>query len=421
MVFALSPAEAINGVIDFTTKEGCKVYSGATKKLDEELYDCQPEGLYQFLKSVSIRAREYGWEDTQNHTGILHVPRDIEDERDYDNLLTNYGEVTLEHIREYEKMYINNEGRAAQDTNMLFKCLMASLSKEGKAKILIWEDQYTVDNKMSGVCLLKIIIRESHLDTNATTSDIRLKLSSLDEYIGTIGSDIVKFNGYVMLLISSLNARGHKTEDLMTNLFKGYLAASDKVFVEYMSKKKDDWEDDTTEYTTQSLMQIAANKFKNLKAKGNWNAPSESEEKILALEAEVKNLKRAAKAGGKTKATTKSHKVEGKGKGGKSPHQQGNNKPGWMGEKPPKADLHKSKKYNGRMWWYCGPETGGKCEGKWRCHEPAKCQGKDFKFPTAEKRNGDDKKEGERPNKKKLKLTKSLEAMAINAEDSDSE
>jgi hypothetical protein len=45
---------------------------------------------------------------------------------------------------------------------------MNSISKEGKNKILIWKKQYTVRNFSSGTLLLKIIIRESHLDTNAT-------------------------------------------------------------------------------------------------------------------------------------------------------------------------------------------------------------------------------------------------------------
>ncbi len=76
---------------------------------------------------------------------------------------------------------------------------------------MIWKDDYTIDEYKSGNLLLKVIIRESHIDTNATTSNIRTKLSSLDTYIHTIGQDITKFNGYVKLLIDSLQARGLKT------------------------------------------------------------------------------------------------------------------------------------------------------------------------------------------------------------------
>ena len=80
----------------------------------------------------------------------------------------------------------------AQDSFMLFKCLMNSISKEGKHKILIWKKQYTIAGYSSGNLLLKIIIRKSHLNTNATTESFRRKLSSLDTYILTIGSDITR-------------------------------------------------------------------------------------------------------------------------------------------------------------------------------------------------------------------------------------
>jgi hypothetical protein len=116
---------------------------------------------------------------------------------------------------------------------------MNSISKEGKNKMLIWRQQYTVDDFSSGNLLLKIIIRESHLDTNATTSSIRTKMSNLDSYSMTIGSDITKFNGYVRLFIDSLAARGETSNDLLTNLFKGYEAATDKTFVDYIGRKKE--------------------------------------------------------------------------------------------------------------------------------------------------------------------------------------
>jgi hypothetical protein len=51
--FALTPAVAVQGVIDYNSTEGRKLYVHATSKLDEELCDCKPDGLYQFLQSLS--------------------------------------------------------------------------------------------------------------------------------------------------------------------------------------------------------------------------------------------------------------------------------------------------------------------------------------------------------------------------------
>ena len=40
------------------TTQGRKIYSAATAKLSEDLYDCNTEDLYTFLKALKERARE---------------------------------------------------------------------------------------------------------------------------------------------------------------------------------------------------------------------------------------------------------------------------------------------------------------------------------------------------------------------------
>ena len=55
---------------------------------------------------------------------------------------------------------------------MMYKCLLNSLSKEAKIKVQVCESEYIImidegTYVPSGNLLLKVIIRESHLDTNA--------------------------------------------------------------------------------------------------------------------------------------------------------------------------------------------------------------------------------------------------------------
>ncbi len=74
-LFALTPAVAVTGVVDFKTREGQKLSQTATNKLEDELFDCDAECLYQFLKSLSARAEECGW---ANETGgFLRIPKDL--------------------------------------------------------------------------------------------------------------------------------------------------------------------------------------------------------------------------------------------------------------------------------------------------------------------------------------------------------
>lgn len=77
---------------------------------------------------------------------------------------------------------------------------------------------------------MKILVRKSYLDSNATSSMIRFKLSNLDEYRTEVDNDVLQFNAYVKVLIDTLHSRNEMTLNL-TNMFKAYAACSDQVFV----------------------------------------------------------------------------------------------------------------------------------------------------------------------------------------------
>lgn len=391
--FGLTPGLAHQGIIDYNTKAGFALYKSATKPVSEVRYDCDPDEFYTFLQTCKNRALGFGWSDVG---GILNVPINNNQNAPTLNLLEEYGQLSLERIKEHERGVIGQQSRAAQDDRMLYECLLNSISNEGKKQILLHRDQYIIDTNPggannqrlpSGLCLLKIIIRESHLDTNATTAMIRLKLSNLDSFMPTVGNDITKFNGYVKMLVDTLGSRGKHTEDLIINLFKGYGAVADKVFVEYMAKKQDEF-DEGTDFTPQQLMQLADAKYRTMKEKKIWEAPSETEEKIMALEARLEKIKN------QQKGWDKKRKSDSKGGGnpGKAPKkdQKGKpkkdtTKPKWMTQRPSDADLNKPRKWNGKDWHWCSKETGGKCDpGEYRRHTPAQCEGK------AHKRGKDD-------------------------------
>ena len=252
----------------------------------------------------------------------------------------------------------------------------------------------------SGNLLLKIIVRESHLDTNATTASIRKKLSSLDVYILTIGCDITHFNGYVRLLIDSLAARGETMQDLLANLFKGYQAASDKVFVSYIGRKLEKYEEGE-DITSETLMQLGDNKYKLLKEGGLWNAPSDEEEKILALQTEVKKLQKNLTKKSDPKKTEKNLVID------KSKKRTKLKKPSWFFKEPQDDELKKPKFWNNRNWYWCSPSTGGKCNGIYRAHKPSDCEGKAHVFTSNKKRKPVSSKDDK---DRKLKLSKAYEA-----------
>ena len=399
-VFALAPAHGIPGFLDYSTSEHLKIYKqGVSKLTGENLFTCEADQLFRFLRKVEDRSNEMGWMD-----GILDVTTSDEDAdvEEIENLILNYGSITLEQVIESEKRYISLEQRKAQDTYMLHHCLMASLSDEAKEKVLIWSDDYQIeiDDKRysSRVALLKVIIRESHIDTNASANQIRTKLSNLDECIATVEYDVGKFNQHVKLLVQALTARNQSTSDLLINLFKGYSAVSDEAFRGWLNRKQEAHEEGREEITPDQLMKSAKNKFDTLKENGKWNAPTAAEQ-IVALEAKltstIKNIDKKVKFElnkGRNKGQNKSKGDAKDGrKGNKSKGKTDDHPKTWA---PPKSGDKKIKEYKGHQWHWCGKDTGGKCE-KWRAHDPGECKG------IADGDYGDSK--GKRPADKKKK------------------
>ena len=125
-VFALTPAVAIQGVIDYSTSEGRKIYSTATAKLDEELYDCTPKELHQFLQPVQLWAKNFRWDGQVG--GILQIPMDPMDPMtDTKDFMRNYGQISLEEISAFDQTYLHQHIRPAQDATLLFSSLMNSI------------------------------------------------------------------------------------------------------------------------------------------------------------------------------------------------------------------------------------------------------------------------------------------------------
>ena len=155
--FALNPAHAVQGVINFSRSDHVKLRKKCTSRLNDDPFDCVPKDLNQFLKTLADRATKFQWNN--DTVRIMQIPGDPIKTTKYTKILTNHGELNLEDILKFEESYINTLTRAAQDTNMLYHFLIGSLSKAGRKKVMVWEEKYKIKGKPSGNLLLKIIIR----------------------------------------------------------------------------------------------------------------------------------------------------------------------------------------------------------------------------------------------------------------------
>jgi hypothetical protein len=409
IIFARSPAEYLaNRQLNMGDNEDRKLYYKAVDKLmsTDDLFDLEPANLKGFLDTLKDRANMYGWNDPV--LGIMQIPDDpANPAATLDNLLDSYGMIGMERIRNFEETYIAMPDRAAQDSAMLYHCLMSSLTQEAKNAIQLFRSEFMIGDLPSGNLLLRVIIRESHLDSNATTSVLRQQLSRLNEYMPMVNSDVKKFNRHVQELLAALHARGATTHDLLTNLFAGYKAASDKTFRLYADLQESEYFDGK-EITAAALMVKMSAKYEQLKVLKLWDAPSEEEEKLLAMQVQLNRLTSKKSDKGDSKA-----KGDGKGKSSKKPKaREIVADPEWLAKNIKPDSAHKTMMHKGSPWHWCSQESGGKCGGKWRKHKPEECKG-------ISKRELEGKSNGEDP--KKLKMAKALQAVEEDNDSTDEE
>lgn len=406
IVFALTPGQAkLSSVLDMNDKLNHKLYELATSPMTPK-FDCTPNALRIFLENMQLRAQQYGWND------ILEIPLDptlspLVDQQ-YIHLIHKHGLLSLEQVRAHVRTYIHTQTRAAQDANMMGQCIYNTLTAEGKTAITLFKDEYMFGEIIGGPCLLKVVIRESHIDTNATVRLLRKQLKELDQYIVKIDSDIIKFNKYVNTTLHGLHSRGATTLDLMTNLFDAYAQASDKQFVKYIQTKKDLFDDGELNITPQILMLKAATKYKTMKDEETWNAPSDEQVEIMALKAQVSKLEIANKKSKKTQTSSTSSKSTKKDE--KSNKTKKKRYPPWRYVAPKEGESQK-KTVNNRNYFWCPHHK------LWTAHDPNKCNmnKKKRKFQDD---TGDN---SSNPTGKRVKINASLAQIMNGNSDSDTE
>jgi hypothetical protein len=86
----------------------------------------------------------------------------------------------------------------------------------------------------------------------------------LDAKMIELDSNIETFNVYVKAQIKNLSARGETTNDLLTNLFKGYKVADDVEFADFIRRKENAYEEGE-DINANNLMADSLTKYKTRK------------------------------------------------------------------------------------------------------------------------------------------------------------
>jgi hypothetical protein len=358
-VFSRYPAAFNAGILDYAQEPDRKIFRNAVKGMDTP-YDLKTGSLRVFLETVKEHAAIHGL----GHNILVPVNGvNI-------NLLDSYGLVSMENCMAHARTYVAAENRQDQNSVILYHYLSASLTEAAKGEVLATPQAYQVTtvnaagvattHNMVGVTFLKAIIQKACVDTIATVTSIREAVSLLDHKMEETGSDIKAFNEYVQGLINMLRARGEGTAEFITHMFKGYAAASDSDFVQYMKEKRNRYEEGQP-LDIETLMQSALNKYNIAIQTGRWNAPDKKDATIFAMKTEIEALKKKSTSSGTT----------GSGKVGKW---------AWKSKKPD-AGAPKTKMVNKKKYHWCPTHE------MWTLHSPEDCKGKNFQRGEGNKTN----------------------------------
>ena len=274
-VFTLSPALASsNALLNYNTSEGIKIYNKSTTPM-EVPYNGGSGGLRLFLSKVQQKANQFGWDR------ILTIRQGVQPL----NLIASYGQVDLASVRAQALAIEAAASRDTQNSSQMYLFLKSSLTDGLLGRVIShMRDYMSVTGFEDGPSLLKVIITLSHVDTRAQSGYIRQCLARLPITILTeeYSCDIEKINKYVIVLKEGLAARGESSQDTMMNVQAAYEVCKDAAFVRHTRDEYSKWEQGAT-MTLKDYMSSALTKYKTLKMKGQWEAPSPEQEQIIAL------------------------------------------------------------------------------------------------------------------------------------------
>ena len=222
LVFMLGPGQD-NMVLDWSIPVDTKLYYKAITALDNN-FDGTPENFIAFMASITSQARQFRWNTT------LAIPVDI----DTRELLTDYGRINMDDISNHATTYTGMQSREAQNSEMLYHFLMNSVTTEFTTKLVLYQEDYTINGAPIGACLFKKIVQLTFVDTMATASHICEMLMDMHLKLPTFHHDIRKFNDWIQIEVGKLASRGQEASNLLTYLWKSYQVVADKKFVVYI-------------------------------------------------------------------------------------------------------------------------------------------------------------------------------------------
>ena len=113
----------------------------------------------------------------------------------YRNLLTQYGEITLAHVKANAIAdYIGKQNRLAQVSQQVFQSLQASVEKLVTERLVTETAKDYIDEVPDGPSYLMVIIQTYFIHTFATPTQVCLKIAAAPDLIQEKRCNVDEFN-----------------------------------------------------------------------------------------------------------------------------------------------------------------------------------------------------------------------------------
>ena len=323
------------GEIDLSTKQGKALWDEGIRPTETK-FTGQGKDLFRFLADVTNRVNKCYWHN------ILIINNK--------NLLTQYGEMTLEQVkqaRDARQAVIPrtlSEAKPKIHALMLYHFLYESLGTAPQKKVSTKIGAILQD----GPTLLKTVLDDTFVGTKASTFLIMNQIYSLQPK--SFKWSIKVLNIAIREKLASLESTGNRPSDdthVILALLRAYKECSNQTWLFHVAI----WEDQWTEgrwNKAEDLMEKGDKKYDELICSKQWGKKSPNDDQIVALTAQ-------------------------KEKGDKSRKQQDDRK-----SNAPKWKFDKSQSQTKTLWknekeykWCTGPGHNG--IAMWVRHEPGKC------------------------------------------------
>ena len=250
-------------------------------------------------------------------------------------------------------------------SEMIAERIEGVISTESLKSLMLRKKEFTWTNSVDGHAshdgptMLKILVQSINPTTRVGVSDYKDRISA---------ARMNKFSHNLIQMLDDMESNyhrilelGQKHEDWTLHVFNAMLSAKNKVFTDYIQRKKDEWEVGE-DINVDTLITDAKSKYNNMMKQRIWDKQDPKDAKIATLTTELTTLKNTvlATTNGTTPSTTAASSNNKKKSSGSGAIAE------WRTIK--KGD---HKKVDGVDYWWCPDHKWeGHFDGLYMTHKP---------------------------------------------------